>query len=56
MTPRWYEKAEEQLERDYAEGHLSMAEFQAELRELNAELRGAADEAAENARDEYLGW
>lgn len=53
--PNWYERAEQELEEEYASGHMTLAELQSAMRDLNAELRDAADQAGEDARDAYLG-
>ncbi len=51
----WYERAEQQLVDEYNNGTISMKEFNAAMRDLNAELRDSADQAAEEARDAVLG-
>lgn len=53
--PRWYDRAVEQIERDFESGDIDLTDYNAELRALNNELRDAADEQAEQARDEYMG-
>ena len=54
-----YEREEEQLERDLAEGRISSAEYSRQLREMQRdyrdEARGAADEAAERAYQDEIG-
>lgn len=54
-APRWFDQAEAEIERQYAAGWMTAAEVQAALRDLHAELREAADEEAERARDAYMG-
>jgi hypothetical protein len=55
MAPRWYEKAEEQIELCYQSGQIGFDEFNRQMRELNQELRDAAHEEAERAYDDYMG-
>lgn len=55
MGPNWYEKAAEQLEQDYAAGLIDYGTFHNEMRELNHQLQGAAEEAAQDAYDNYMG-
>lgn len=49
----WYEQAMQSLEEDLEDGHISYEEFRKEMRELNAELQQAKQEAAQNAYDNY---
>jgi hypothetical protein len=51
----WFDKAAEELERDLEAGHISLAAFREAMSELNAELRDAQHEAAEEAYDNYYG-
>lgn len=53
MGPNWYEKAQQQLEEDYAAGRIDYGTFHNEQRELNRELRDAAEEAGRDAYDRY---
>lgn len=55
MGPNWYERAEDQLVDDLNNGLLSRSEFDAEMRELNAQYRQAAEDAAQDAYDNYMG-
>ncbi len=55
MGPNWYERACEQLEQDYADGRIDYGTFHNEMRELNNELRQAAQDAADDAYDGYMG-
>lgn len=53
-----YEREEEQLERDLNDGHISQAEYNKQLQQMQRdyrdELRGMAEEAAEQAyKDVY---
>ena len=54
-----YEREEEQLERDLAEGRISSAECSKQLREMQQsdrdEMRGQAEDAAERAYNDVMG-
>lgn len=52
----WYDRACDQIERDFAEGVIDSKEYQQQMRELNDELRGEAQEAAEQAYNDTMGW
>lgn len=54
--PRWYDNAERQIEKMLEDGQISDEEYVQEMRELNRELQDAADEEAERAREDYLGY
>lgn len=49
----WYDRAEEQLERELAEGSISEAEFHEQMKDLNREFEEAREEAGDYARDTY---
>ena len=49
----WMDKAVEELETDLGNGLISQEEFRAQMRDLNAELREAQYEAAQEAHDNY---
>ena len=53
-----YEREEEQLERDLAEGRITRAEYNKQLidmqRSYRDEMRGLADEAAERAYNDAM--
>jgi hypothetical protein len=52
-----YERDEDQIEQDYAEGRITLAERNQAMRELQADWRAGAEEAAERAyRDEFDRW
>lgn len=51
----WYERAEEQIERDLSEGLIDSAEYLRQMRDLRAELRAEAQEAAERAYNDAMG-
>lgn len=53
--PRWFDRAEEQIERDYEAGLIDSKEYQAQMRDLHAELREAAHDEAERAYRDYMG-
>jgi hypothetical protein len=50
MSPNWnaYDREVEQLERDLADGAITMEEFRRQMRDLNDDLREAAREEADN--------
>jgi hypothetical protein len=54
-----YEREEEQLERDLADGRISGAEYNKQLREMQQsyreEMRGMAEDAAEQAYNDVMG-
>ena len=54
-----YEREEEQLERDYREGKISLVEYSKELRDMQRdyrdEMRGLAEDAAERAYNDTMG-
>lgn len=52
---QWYERAVEEIERDLAEGLIDNAEYQRQMRDLNAELRAEAQECADRAYDDAMG-
>ena len=52
----WYEREEQILCNQLNNGEITEAEFQAAIREMNAELRMQADEAAEQAREDFYSW
>lgn len=47
-----WEREEEQLERDYANGFLSQKEFNDQLRQLHRDMRDQARAEAEEAADQ----
>ena len=51
----WYDKAEEELVEALNNGEISNSEFQREMRELNAELRDQAHQAADEAYNDAMG-
>ena len=50
---RWYEKAIESLDQEYEDGLIDSKEYQAAMRDLNAEYEQAAQDAAQEAYDNY---
>ena len=54
----WYDSACEDLDEELAAGRISLPEYRAELRALNAGLHEEAEEAAEFAYREVIsgGW
>lgn len=55
MGPNWYERACEELESDYASGLIDYGTFHNAMRDLNDDLRGAAEDAARDAYHDYVG-
>ena len=53
--PRWFDRAEQEIEQSYNRGEINMAEYNSQMRDLQDELRSNADEAAEQAREDYYG-
>ena len=51
----WYDNAVDSLENDLAAGDITAAEFKVEMRFLNDEMRGAAEDAAEQAYNDKMG-
>ena len=49
----WADKAEQELDESLENGDISENEHKVEMRRLRQEMREGADEAAQNARDEY---
>ena len=54
MGPNWYEREEDRLVEAVNNGEISNADFDKEMRNLNDELRGAAEEAAEQAYNDAM--
>ena len=54
--PRWYEKQQDELVDAMDRGEISREEFESALRELDADLREAEQDAVEDARDSFWGW
>lgn len=50
------ERAEQQAEEDYAAGRMTYAEYLAELRAIQDDVRGVAEEDAEQAYRDAMGW
>ena len=55
MGPDWYEREEDRLCEAINSGEISRSDFDKEMRNLNDELRGAAEEAAEQAYNDAMG-
>ncbi len=51
---RQMEREVEQLERDLADGHISQAKFNKEMREMERDYRAAAEESARDAYDREM--
>lgn len=50
----WYEKAELEIDVAYENGEIDIHEHRKLMRDLQAEYRGMAEEAAQRAYDDYL--
>lgn len=50
-----YDREEDQLDRDLAAGLITPAQHREQMRELQRDYRGAAEEAAQNAYERELG-
>ena len=57
---RWAEKEEEQLANDYADGKISLAEYNKAMRELQREIRNAIEDERDarhrQVDRDYDGW
>ncbi|WP_161133359.1 hypothetical protein [Schauerella aestuarii] len=51
----WYEKAEDQIDQELADGLIDQKEYQRQMRDLRDEMRGEAEEAAERAYNDAMG-
>lgn len=49
MSPRWFDREEELLERDLADGSITQGEYRAAIRDMRRELEDAACESAQEA-------
>jgi len=50
------EREEDALEADLAEGRIDYAQYRAAIRAIRDDIRGAAEEDAENAYRDAMGW
>lgn len=51
----WYEKAEDEIDQQLADGLIDSKEYQRQMRDLRAEMRGEAEEAARDAYNDAMG-
>lgn len=51
----WYEKAEDQIDQELAEGLIDNKEYQRQMRDLRMEMEGEAEERAAEAYDRAMG-
>lgn len=51
----WIARAERQIENDLANGDITEQEYNDQMRDLQAEIQGAAEEAAEQAYNDVCG-
>ena len=52
----WYDKQVERLEKDYENGGVSEEDFDLEMKYLNESLRQEAEEQAERAYNDVMGY
>lgn len=52
--PRWFDRAEEQIESDFEAGLIDGKEYQQQMRDLRAELEECAQEEASRAYRDVL--
>ncbi len=50
----WYDKAEDDLCEQLDEGEITETEFNSEMRSLRDEVKAGAEEAADNAYNDYM--
>jgi len=55
MYTHWFDKAEAELEDALRNGEITDEEFRKEMRNLQDELQGQAEEAAEQAYNDFMG-
>ncbi len=55
MGPNWYERAEDELVESLNNGEITQGEFHMAMRDLRNEVREYAQEAADQAYNDYLG-
>jgi hypothetical protein len=53
MALSWMERAEQELEDDLAQGHISVKEYNAGLRDIQSEYEQEREDAAQRAYDNY---
>lgn len=51
----WYEKAEDEIDQQLADGLIDGREYQRQMRDLRAEMQGEAEEAAQAAYNDAMG-
>lgn len=51
--PRWFDKAEQEIETSLENGEIDNAEYHSQMRDLQDELQCNAEEAGNQARDDY---
>lgn len=52
----WYEKAEAEIEQELIDGHITQKEYNQAIRELRWEMESIAQEAADNAYHDAMGY
>jgi len=51
----WYEKAEDEIDQELADGIIDAKEYQRQMRQLRLEMQAEAEEAAERAYNDAMG-
>ncbi len=51
----WYERAEDEIDQQLADGLIDQKEHQRQMRDLRLEMQGEAEEAAREAYNEAMG-
>lgn len=51
----WYERAEDEIDQELADGLIDSKEYQRQMRDLRLEMESEAEEAAREAYDEAMG-
>ena len=49
----WMEKAEDEISQQYTDGEITLKEFNEQMRDLMSEIRAEAEQAADEARNNY---
>lgn len=53
---QWYDRAVEQIEKDFESGAIDSEEYRGQMRDLNSELEESAREAGEQAYNDTMGY
>ena len=55
MNMDWFDRAEQELGEQLDNGEITQKEYWRELSDLRAEMQGGAEDAAEQAYNDYMG-